>query len=127
MPLYDDIKKIEAEVEYIEAQVMEFWLLLSHRSGSDLPVAALYVKEGNNVVSENGKLREHRGLICELPAAQPNLQPSENDLEPIIPGDRLTYHERQYYVDREGCDRRGNVYLVKATERKRLASGVGGA
>ena len=126
MALYEDIKKIEAEAELIEAQVMELVVEFCHRGGTAVCLAALYVKEGNGVVTEGGKQRESRLLFCRVPANQCGFEVSFNDTEPVIPGDTLKYNGKTFYVQKEGITRIGDVYEITAAEKKRLASGVGG-
>ena len=126
MPLYEEIKKIEAEAELIDAQVMGLVLEFSHRGAAFICVAALYVKEGNSVVTAGGKQRENRLLTCRVPANQFGFLATETDAEPVLPGDVLKFNGKSFSVNKDGIERAGDVYVLVASEKKRLASGVGG-
>ena len=106
-------------------QAIGISIVFSHRGGTNYTLAAKVQSSKCELVQEGGVTTEVRVLTLLIATGQTGFVASTNDVEPIIPGDKITYQGRTWFAaDPIGKDKFGTQYLVRFVERKRLASGV---
>jgi hypothetical protein len=123
MTPFDRISQAQGEVALALARRLGVEITLCHRGAAGQSLWARVLEQSLLRQDQGQIVTELRAVTFEIPV-QPGFARAGRGQEPVTAADSITWSERVHdVVEPIRKDPGGFVYVVKAVERKRLASG----
>ena len=125
MSAFDQIGKAHSYALLASSKALGAEVEFKHRDEKCVDLWTMPQDEEIAVVEENGIQTETRTRLFRI-AVQHGFEATKNGQEPVIPGDKIVFQQRNYWVLEGGISKIGNgyIYEINTIQRKRLASGI---